>query len=310
MKFTKYIFTCLCAALMLWGGQAQGQQDPQYTQYMFNQLAYNPAYAGSRQALSGVMLVRKQWVGLEGAPFTGTIALHAPSKNLRHGFGVNLVHDRLGITRQNFLSFSYAYRLPLAAGNLAFGLRGGITHFSNQFTDLNPLENDQMNPGMNLSVLLPRVGAGIYYSLERFYIGFSSPNFLKPTYSFDHPGMSDFAARQETHFFGVMGAVFPLNGSLDFRPSTVVKYVQDSPVELDFNAALFFNKFLWLGVGYRTGDALVGMIELNFKSGMRFGYSYDYTVSELRQVNSGSHEIMLGFDFNRTVKKVITPRYF
>lgn len=308
MKYKQYIIACLMSLFAVC--ESQAQQEPQYSQYMFNQLSYNPAYTGSRDGLSGIMLMRKQWVGLEGAPFTGTISAHGPNRVGRHGFGGTLIHDRIGITRQTFLTASYAYRIPLGNSTLAFGLRGGMTQYANLFSDLNPLENDQMNPGLNLSVLLPRAGAGIYFENDHFFIGTSTPNFLRPYYSFDSPQTQNVEARQEIHYFGTVGGMIPLGNKLAFRPSSVVKYVANSPVEADFNAAILYDEFLWLGVGYRTRDALVGMVELNFKGGLRLGYAFDYTLSSLRQVNSGSHEVLLGFDLTRNLNKVVTPRYF
>jgi len=298
------------ACLLLFSSRAQAQQDPLYSQYMFNQLAYNPAYAGSRGGLSGTFLMRRQWVNLEGSPTTGALSIHGPSKNQRHGFGFSFIHDRLGITRQNFVSGSYAYRLPFAGGTLSMGLRGGLTHYANMFSELNPLEVDPMDPGMNLSVILPRAGAGFYYQLERFYLGVSVPNLLTPYYQFEDSGVDQFESRQEQHFFGVTGAVIPLNDKIEFRPSIVTKYVNNAPLEVDFNAALFFSRTLWVGLGYRTGDAILGMIEINTKKGYRIGYSYDYTISGLSSVNSGSHEILLGFDLPGSKNKIISPRFF
>lgn len=303
-------FALAIALLTVSSLDVKGQQDPLYSQYMFNQLAFNPAYAGSRGSLSGVFLMRRQWLNLDGSPTTGALTLHGPSKDERHGFGFSFIHDRIGITRQNFASVSYAYRLPFAGGNLAFGLRGGVTQYANMFSELNPLEVDPMDPGVNLSVLLPRAGAGLFYSLERFYLGVSVPNLLTPYYQFEDTGVGQFSSRQEQHFFAVTGAVFPLGDNIEFRPSIVGKYVNNAPFQADFNAALFLRKTLWVGVGYRTGDAVLGMMEIVTKKGFRIGYAYDYTISGLSSINSGSHELLLGFDLNGGKKKVISPRYF
>jgi type IX secretion system PorP/SprF family membrane protein len=303
----------LLAVLLAVGcsGSVFGQQDPQYTQYMFNGLAYNPAYAGSRDALSGTFLLRKQWVQLNGAPLTGSLALHGPSRNDRHGFGVSVVHDRLGITRQNFFNGSYAYRFPVGPGKLALGLQGGFTQFQNQYNDIVLINPDQVNPGVNLSAALPTFGTGIYYNTERFYLGLSAPNLLAGEYfRYKNQAAQQIASTQKRHYFGTMGVVIPLGQNVEFKPSVVAKYVQNSPFEMDFNASFLFRQRIWLGAGYRTGDALLFMIEYFHTGGLRIGYAYDLTLTQLRTVNTGSHELMLGFDLAPRKTKIITPRYF
>ena len=297
--------------MLAFTGSALGQQDPQYSQYMFNGLAYNPAYAGSRDALSGTLLLRKQWVQLDGAPSTGSFSLHGPSRNERHGFGIQLVHDRLGVTRQNFLTGSYAFRFPLGPGRLALGLEGGLRQFQNRYSDVVTVNPDQINPGVNLTAWLPSAGTGLYYSTERFYMGLSVPNFIAGKYfRYKDQTAQSLASTQRTHYFGTMGVVIPLGSNVEFKPSVVAKYVQNAPFEMDFNAAFLFRQRLWLGAGYRTGDALIFMLEYFTPGGLRLGYAYDYTVTRLNQVNTGSHELMLGFDLAPRKTKIITPRYF
>jgi type IX secretion system PorP/SprF family membrane protein len=305
------IFFALTLLTMMVGGQLMGQQDPQYSQYMFNGLAYNPAYAGSREALSGTFLLRKQWVQLAGSPLTGSLALHAPSRNDRHGFGISMVHDRLGITRQNYLYGSYAYRIPLGPGKLALGLQGGLIQFQNRYSDVITINPDQINPGVNLSAWLPTAGTGIYFSTEKFYMGLSVPNFIAGKYfRYKNTSTQELASSQKIHYFGTMGVVLPLGENVAFKPSLVAKWVPNSPLEFDFNASFLFKQRLWLGAGYRTGDAMIFMLEYFTPKGLRIGYAYDYTLTQLRTVNTGSHEIMLGFDLAPKKTKIITPRYF
>jgi type IX secretion system PorP/SprF family membrane protein len=288
-----------------------GQQDPQYTQYMFNGLAYNPAYAGSRDALSATLLLRKQWVQLDGAPATGSFAIHGPSRNDRHGFGLSMVHDRLGVTRQNFVYGSYAFRFPVGPGKLALGLQGGFTQFQNRYNDITLINPDQINPGVNLSAMLPTFGSGVYYSTERFYIGASAPNLLAGEYfRYKNLAAQQIASTQKRHYFGTLGVVIPLGENVEFKPSVVAKYVKNSPFEMDFNASFLFKQRIWLGAGYRTGDALLFMLEYFHPGGLRIGYAYDLTLTPLRTVNTGSHEIMLGLDLAPRKTKIITPRYF
>ena len=288
-----------------------GQQDPEYSQYMFNGLAYNPAYAGSREALSGTLLLRKQWVQLPGAPFTGSASIHGPSRNDRHGFGFSFVHDRLGITRQNYVYGSYAFRFPLGPGKLALGLQGGLINFQNRYSDVVTINPDQINPGVNLTAWLPSVGTGAYFSTQKFYAGFAVPNLLAGEYfRYKNSSTQQIASAQKLHYFGTMGVVLPLGDNVAFRPSLVAKWVKNSPLEFDFNASFLFKERLWLGAGYRTGDALIFMLEYFTRGGLRVGYAYDYTLTQLRKVNTGTHEIMLGFDLAPKKTKIITPRYF
>ncbi|MEM7035739.1 MAG: PorP/SprF family type IX secretion system membrane protein, partial [Bacteroidota bacterium] len=157
------------------GHQSFAQQDPQYSQYMFNQLAYNPAYAGSRGALSGTVVLRRQWLGITNGPATASMSVHTPSANERHGFGLNFVHDRLGVISQNFLSLSYVYRIPLRGGFLGLGLQGGMSTFALRFSQVNPRDPDPAKPDVDLSAILPRVGTGIHFQTRRFYAGLSLP---------------------------------------------------------------------------------------------------------------------------------------
>ena len=292
-------------------GMVFGQQDPQYSQYMFNSLAYNPAYAGSRDALSASFLLRKQWVQLNGAPLTGSVVVHGPTRNERHGFGLSMVHDRLGITRQNFVYGSYAYRLPLGPGKLALGLQGGFTQFQNQYSDVVLINPDLINPGVNLSAVLPTFGTGVYYNTERFYLGLSAPNLLAGEYfRYKDQTTQLVASTQKMHYFGTMGVVIPLSEQVEFKPSVVAKWVHNAPLEFDFNASFLLRERIWVGAGYRTGDALIFMAQYHHHNGLRIGYAYDLTLTKLRQVNTGSHEIMLGLDLAPRKTKIITPRYF
>lgn len=305
------IFLATTILFLACSTQLIAQQDPEYSQYMFNGLAYNPAYAGSRDALSGTLLLRKQWVQLDGAPFTGSAAIHGPSRNDRHGFGLSIVHDRLGVTRQNFVYGSYAFRFPLGPGKLALGLQGGLVQFQNRFSDVVTVNPDAINPGVNLSALLPSVGTGAYFSTQRFYLGMSIPNLLAGEYfRYKDNVTQQIASQQKIHYFGTMGVVIPLGDNVAFKPSVVAKWVKNSPFEMDFNASFLFRERLWLGAGYRTGDALIFMLEYFTPKGLRIGYAYDYTLTQLRQVNTGTHEIMLGFDLAPKKTKIITPRYF
>lgn len=298
-------------ALMGMFQMLSAQQEPQSTQYMFNQLAFNPAYAGSRGTLSGTVLFRKQWWGFEGAPTNANISVHTPGPNERHGFGVNFIHDQLGVVQQNFLEASYAYRLPLGSGHLALGLSGGFTNYNNRFSEVTTRDPDQIIPTTNLSAWLPRVGTGVYYSTDKFYAGVSTTNLLSGKYfRYDNTLVQDIADTQRSHYFVMVGGVIGLDEKLDLRPSVMMKYVANAPMQLDLNATLFFSKVIGIGAGYRTGDAVLLLLEYLSPKSFRFGYAFDYSLNPVQSVSAGSHEFMIGVDLNWGRSRFLTPRFF
>jgi type IX secretion system PorP/SprF family membrane protein len=299
--------------LMLLGvlGTVHAQQDAHYSQYMFNQLAFNPAYAGSRDAISATMLLRKQWLGFDGGPTTGNINVHAPIGNERHGLGFNFEHDRIGVTTQNNVALAYAYRLPVGKGFLHLGLSAGMLNYKTRFSQINPIDPDPSKPTVDASAILPRAGAGIYFYTPKFYAGVSVPNLLAGRYfGTGNATAGELASKQSMHMFTMVGAILPLGSNVAFRPSAVMKYVPNAPIQFDVNATMFFAKVIGVGVGYRTSDALVFMLEFQSQRSFRAGYAYDMTLSPLRTYNSGSHELMIGLDLGWGKKNFMTPRYF
>ena len=314
MKKLKNIhYTLALAIVALLGCWTPGhaQQDAQYSQYMFNQLVYNPAYAGSRDALSATMVLRKQWLGFDGSPTTGNINLHAPIANERHGLGFSFENDRIGLTSQNNLAFSYAYRIPVSKGFLSLGLDAGLLQYKTRFSQINPVDPDPSKPSVDASAMLPRAGAGAYFYTPKFYLGASVPNLLAGRYfGSGNATAGQLASKQSMHMFGMIGAVLPLGKSVSFRPSAVVKYVPNAPMQIDLNATMFFAKVIGVGVGYRTSDALIFMLEFQSARRFRAGYAYDMTLSPLKTFNSGSHELMIGIDLGWGKANFMTPRYF
>ena len=307
MKKILYVFFAFLGLYQM----AAGQQEPQYSQYMFNQLALNPAYAGSRGTLSGTLLFRKQWWGFDGAPVNANISLHKPSANEQHGFGFNFVHDRLGVVQQNFLELSYAYQLELGKAKLSLGLSGGFTNYQNRFSEVTTRDPDQIIPNANLTAWLPRVGTGAYFRTEKFYVGVSTPNLLSGRYfRFNNTLVQDIADRQRSHLFAMVGGVIPLNETLDLRPSMVWKYVNNAPMQFDLNTTMFFSKTFGVGVGYRTGDAVIMMLEYISPKYFRFGYAFDYSLNPVQSVSAGSHEFMVGMDISWGRSRFLTPRFF
>jgi len=280
-----------------------GQQDPQYTQYMYNQNVLNPAYAGSRGVFSLNMLGRTQWVGVDGAPQTLTLSMHSPVGR-SVGLGFSVIHDEIGPAKEDNLYADFSYTIHTSEeGNLAFGLKAGYTFLNvRSLNGLNTTDN-VLNEPINLAA--PNFGAGIYYYTQKFYAGLSVPNFIE-TEHLDNTSVS--YASEKMHYFFTTGFVFDLNDDVKLKPSAMVKAAVGAPVSIDLSANALINNKFELGLSYRFDDSISAIIGLNISEDMRIGYAYDYTTSNFGQFNSGSHEIMLLIDFNK--RKIKSPRFF
>lgn len=300
----------LIGLIAVLGTEAYSQQDPQYSQYMFNGLMINPAYAGSREVLSMAALTRIQWVGINGAPRTTTFSIHGPLRSEKNALGASLYYDELGITQQVAFNAVYAYRIQLNNSTLSMGLQGGFMNHSNRWSEAVTTDPDGGTPMQNQSAYLPMVGTGAYLYSQRYYVGVGVPNFIPNKYENPNSVATSVAARQQAHVFGTAGLVIPIGQNVEFKPSTVVKYVRNAPVEFDFNASFLLHEALWLGTSYRTGDAIVFLAQYIFNNQLRIGYAYDYTITRLGNYNSGSHEIMVGLELGWNKSRIKTPRYF
>ena len=287
------------------------QQNPLFSHYMFNGLYINPAYAGSKEFVSTTFIARKQWTGFEGAPSTQIASLHAPISDKRIGLGAVISHDKIGITNQTDFYGSYAYHIPLERGKLSFGLSAGFTYFKSELSELTVWETDDPVYETNsLSNVLPEFGAGIYYYSRKFYAGFSVPQIL--SYDPEQPFhvVVEKVHRLSRHYYVTSGVILTNGGELKFRPSFMIKYAQNAPIQYDLNLNVLISDIIWVGGSYRSGDAAVLLLEYQVNKKLRVGYSYDMTLSEIKKYSSGSHEIVLGYDFGFNVLKMKTPRYF
>ena len=282
------------------------QQQALYTQYMFNGLAINPAYAGSQGALALTALGREQWVGFEGAPSSQTFSAHAPLRNDKIALGGLLTHDKIGITDQYGVYAIYAYRIRMARGTLSAGLQIGFNNYQAMFSRVKVRDDDNSFTADDLQGFLPNFGTGLYYSTNRFYAGFSLPHLLTNPY----PGADGSRAQQYRHWFVTAGYVFDLNPDLKLKPNLLVKAVEGAPVEVDINANLLIREVLWVGLSYRSFDAVSALLELQATPRFRMGYAYDYTLTGLNKITTGSHELMLNYRFMQKDQKMLTPRYF
>lgn len=283
----------------------RAQQQVMFTQYMFNGLAVNPAYAGHAGALSATALTRHQWVGVDGAPNTQTLSVHTPITKNKIAVGALVYRDQIGLTTETGLIGSYAYRINFGKGNLSMGMQFGFSDYRNN--QANASQGSVLTPDnyANAQATKPNIGAGFFYSTERFYVGVSSPFLLNNKIE-----TADDPVEQIRHLYAMSGFVVDLNRHLKLKPSVLLKAVQGAPLEMDFSAMLLIEDKVWVGLAYRSFDSIDFLMELQLSSKFRLGYAYDYSVTDLNSVNSGSHELMLNYILSFSKSRVITPRYF
>jgi type IX secretion system PorP/SprF family membrane protein len=288
--------------------EASAQQDPNYTQYMYNMSAINPAYAGSKENMTGGLLYRKQWVGLEGAPSTGTFFLNTPvGKNV--GVGLSLVSDKIGPVEENNISGDFSYTLNLGGERrLALGLKAGIAMHKADFGLVIPTLPD---PNDEAWLATPttkfNVGTGLFYYTNKYYVAFSMPSMLKTTY-LDYNGTK--YGSEISHYFLTGGYVFDINPTLKFKPFSMIKMAPGAPTSFDLSSNfLFYDKFE-AGATYRFQDSFGFMVNYMITPNLRLGYAYDHVVSDLKVVTPSSHEFIMLFDLNFPKKVSQSPRYF
>jgi type IX secretion system PorP/SprF family membrane protein len=297
--------------LMLLVGTAYAQQEAMYSQYMFNGLAINPAYAGSTEVLSAAALYRKQWVGVEGAPTTQTLSAHAPVYNNRVGLGFSLINDKIGITNNVAANGIYSFRIITDRGVFSMGLQTGIGQYRANYSTVktNPDGIADQTFQHNQNSLMFNFGTGFFYATEDFYVGASIPYLVSKEVA-RLGNSSIYSPSHYRHVFLTSGYVFTLSPSLKLKPSTLVKFAEGAPVQLDVNANLWINDVLSTGLSYRTGDAVVGMVEFQLSRQLRLGYAYDQPLSDTKRYVGSSHEVMLRFDLVSPKTKYVSPRYF
>ena len=284
------------------------QQDAQYTQYMFNTINVNPAYAGSRGVMSLFLLHRTQWVGLDGAPVTNTFSLNTPINNSNIGLGLSFVNDKIGPTNDNTISVDVSYSLKATEDyKLSFGLKASGNVFNLDVNRLNPADANDPNLQNFNSKFSPNFGAGVYLHSEKLYLGLSVPNLLQ-TSKYNDVDVAVFKERMNLYIIG--GYVFEISPSIKFKPAFLTKMVTGSPLQVDASANFLFFDKLMLGGAYRWDAAVSALAGFQVTDGLFIGYSYDMETTRLRNNNSGSHEIFLRFELFYRVNKMVSPRFF
>jgi type IX secretion system PorP/SprF family membrane protein len=305
----KYILIC---AIMVWGNNVFAQTEPMYSQYMYNMLGVNPAYAGNREATSFNFFQRRQWVGLAGAPQTTSVSLDGAFNDNKLGWGVQAYDDKLGVERADGVNMMMATHIQVSdKGTLSGGLSVGLMNYridllnvQGRYTPSDPAFYSNFNKW------LPAVGLGIYYNTDKFYAGFSIPNVLKSRLTAFDVMNSGIQKVNSTHIFFTSGYVFDVNEDVKIKPSTMIKAVGGAPIEADFNTNVWLKNVIGLGFSYRTGDAMVAMAEAQINNNLRVGYAYDITISPLKYYNNGSHELMFRYEFGNNNTKIKSTRYF
>ncbi|WP_158281486.1 PorP/SprF family type IX secretion system membrane protein [Sediminitomix flava] len=285
--------------------KVNAQQQSLFSQYMNNMLTINPAYVGSQKALSLTAVAREQWIGLDGAPSTQTFSAHLPIERKNIGVGMMLTNDRIGVTKQNGVAFSYAYKIKMLGGELSMGIKGGFINYSIIYSDIS--ETDPSFQEGNVSEVHPDIGLGLYFNTNKFYLGLSAPQI-----TLSEKETNDIRPESALipHYFIQGGYVFDINPDLKLKPSFMTKIVEGAPIEVDINANVYLRDLVGLGVSWRSMDAVVLLGQVQITNRLQFGYAYDITTTDVRQVSAGSHEIFLNYRIPISKSKIITPRYF
>lgn len=303
----RFILNIICLLTVLPG---LAQFSPQYNSYMFNGLAINPAYTGTRECLSAVGIHTAQWTGFDGAPMTQFLSVHTPLNN-HHAVGLNLYNDRVGVQNEIGIFPSYAYNLNLTkTQKLSFGIDAGVNFFNVRNSDV-LTNNDDVTFQENVRMKsVPNIGAGLYYYSKNYYVGLSAPKLFSNQLSTSLKGSEMFQFNTtQTVFILSSGGTVKITKDLIWKPSLLIKAMISNAYQVDLNSNFYYIEKLWAGVSYRHKDAFIGLIGFRFNSKFDVGYSYSYPLSNIVRISSGSHEIMVRFELRKKVD-TFNSRYF
>jgi len=298
--------------ILFWFTEGNAQQDPQYTQYMYNMNVVNPAYAGFRGTLSLGLLNRSQWTGVEGGPRTFTFNASTPI-NEKVGLGISIVSDEIGPAKEQNIYADFSYTLEVSnTGRLAFGFKTGVTLLDVNLTDLKlpvtPPSGDDLFKE-NVNEIFLNFGTGIYYYTDNFYVGASIPNILKSEHLDKNTAFSK--AAEEVHYYLTSGYVLEMTRDLKFKPSIMLRGVTGTPISIDVSANFLLNDKFELGASYRMDDAISLLFNIGISSSFRIGYAYDFTTSDFSNSDTGgSHEVILLYDIDLSRRSLTRPRFF
>lgn len=312
MKMKKFYIILLVACFT--NTRAFSQTEPMYSQYMYNMLGVNPAYAGNRETTSFNFFQRNQWIGLKGAPKTTSISIDKAAKEGKVGLGFQAYDDRLGVESATGFNAILSSRVKVSekgilSGGISFGLmnyRINLNDVMNRYTPTDPSFISSAKP----SQWNPSVGMGVYYNTDKFYLGLSTPSILRSRLAKYENFVSGVQKMDDFHLFATAGYVYEINEEVKLKPSTMIKMVSGAPIEADLNLNVWLKDMLGIGGSYRTGDAFVGMVEIQATENLRFGYAYDMPFSPLKYFAKGSHELMIRYEIGNFKTRIKSTRYF
>lgn len=282
------------------------QQDPQYTQYMYNTMSVNAGYTGQRETLSVLGLYRTQWVGIDGAPKTQTFSIHSPLPNKDLGLGLSVVNDNIGPSSETYVDANFSYTIYVSAfTKLSFGLKAGVHQLSTDWSK-GSFKNSDVMYSEDISRMSPTIGSGLYLHADKWYVGLSVPNILKTDHYDD---IKESIANERMHAFLIAGYVFDLSPNFKLKPAVLIKGVSGTPLSADVSLNTLSYDKLVLGASWRWDDSVSALAGFQISEGLYIGYAYDLTTSKLNKYNSGSHEIMLRFELKKA-GRLISPRFF
>jgi len=295
-------------------GISYAQQDPQYTQYMYNTIVVNPAYAGSRETMSIFGLYRTQWAGLDGAPVTSNFSIHTPINGSNVGLGLSVINDKIGPSDENNIAIDFSYTIPTSERyKLSFGLKATANLLNIDFSKLNQYDHNDYVFDTNIdNMFSPNIGVGVYFHSENTYVGLSAPYLLETTH-FDRYadiGANSHVAKEKIHYYFIAGHVFDLSADLKFKPSLLTKLVEGAPLQVDLSGNFMLNDKFVAGLAYRWSAAISAMVGFQFSDSWFIGYGYDLETTKLANYNSGSHEIFLRYELFNKYDRIISPRFF
>lgn len=312
MKLTRHLSLILLLA-MAGAVSSYGQQQPMFTQYMFNGLVLNPAYAGAQETFTATAVMRRQWAGVPGSPQTQTFSAHSPLDNLRTtrrpgspiSLGATLFHDQIAITSQTGLLISYAYRVRFSSvSSLSMGIQAGVSQYSIRYSDLE-LDDPSFAMG-DVRLWHGEFGAGVYYRYRSFFSGLSAPQMLRP-----RDAANAYAVAFAPHMFLTMGYVFDVSASLKVKPYLLLKNYNGVLSQVDINCNAFLNETLTFGLSWRSRESISTLFQLQVNPKFAVGYAYDYPYNpDLAVMSNGSHEVMVSYTVPRKKITSINPRFF
>lgn len=306
----RILYLSLLFLLILFSKKAIAQQDPNFTQYMYNTMSINPAYAGSRDVLSAVMLHRSQWLGFDGAPSSQTFSAHSPIKDGKMGLGLNIVNDRIGVTQETDINAVYSYAIEFPENTkLSFGLNAGINMLNVNFNELNIFDPNDPEFNNIENKFSPQLGLGALWYSDQYYVGLSVPALLRSD-RFSENSVADARVRDRLHYYLTAGYVFDINPTLKFKPSVLLRHVSGAPLLAEVSSNFLINDKFTVGAAYRLNSAFSGLFAFQASDAIQLGIAFDRYTSELSNYNDGSLEFFVRFELFKMYKKMYSPRFF